>query len=136
MNIISVTRTALDPNTVIVIDDAGVEYFMSIEHELIVAFLEAGGVIADASLPEPVPYMIGADVPWERMNDNEAEAVQDAIDGSPIKTRNMINKATSFTQDTDAFNKFKAIIVATLDQARADQIMDRLSSEELAAQVL
>lgn len=82
--------------------------------------------------PPPPPYTIGADVPWERMTEDEAELVQDGIDASPVKTRNMINKATSFTQGTDAFNKFKAIITAALDADRAETIMGPLLSGEMA----
>lgn len=82
--------------------------------------------------PPPPPYTIGADVPWSRMTDDEAELVQDEIDASPVKTRNMINKATSFTQGADAFNKFKAIITAALDAARAEAIMGPLLPSESA----
>ncbi len=82
------------------------------------------------------PYTIGADLPWSRMvSDEEADTVQGAIDASPVKTRNMINKATSFTQGADAFNKFKAIIAAALDADRADAIMGPPMPSELAATI-
>lgn len=83
--------------------------------------------------PPPPPYVIGADVPWNRMTEEEAELVQAGIDAATIKTRNMINKATSFTQGSDAFSKFLAIIVtALMDSTRADEIMGPLLPSEMA----
>lgn len=83
--------------------------------------------------PPPPPYTIGADVPWNRMTEEEADAVQAGIDTATTKTRNMINKATSFTQGTDAFNKFLAIITAATDSTRAGEIMGPLTPEEAAS---
>lgn len=83
--------------------------------------------------PPPPPYTIGADVPWNRMTEEEADDVQAGIDAATTKTRNMINKATSFTQGTDAFNKFLAIITAATDSTRAGEIMGPLTPEEAAS---
>ena len=55
------------------------------------------------------------------------------IQASPVKTRNMINKATSFTTGTDAFTKFFAIIEAATSTTRAHEIMKWLDESELAA---
>lgn len=90
-------------------------------------------LLAYLAPPPPPPYTIGADVPWNRMTEEEAILVQDGIDASTIKTRNMINKATSFTYGTDAFNKFLAIITAALDSTRAGEIMGPLLPSEMAA---
>lgn len=83
--------------------------------------------------PPPPPYVIPASLPWARMTEDEAELVQDAIDSSPVKTRNMINKATSFTFGADAFDRFMTILVATLNQARADQILAPQAPDETAS---
>lgn len=83
--------------------------------------------------PPPPPYTIGADVPWNRMTEEEADDVQAGIDAATTKTRNMINKATSFTQGTDAFNKFLVIITAATDSTRAGEIMGPLTPEEAAS---
>ncbi|MFK0330717.1 hypothetical protein ACIQUB_06295 [Rhizobium sp. NPDC090275] len=71
----------------------------------------------------PTEYTLPADLPWDRMTESEAELIQDGVDAAPAKTRNMINKATSFTTGTDAFTKFKAIITAIVGAERADAIM-------------
>lgn len=86
--------------------------------------------------PPPPPYVIPADIPWTRMTDEEAELVQGGIDASPIKTRNMINKATSFTFGTDAFNKFLAIITAAIDSIRAGELLGPLLASEAATMEL
>ncbi|MBY5698515.1 hypothetical protein [Rhizobium leguminosarum] len=86
--------------------------------------------------PPPPPYTIDADIPWLRMTDDEAVLVQDGIDASPVKTRNIINKATSFIEGTETFIKFKAIIAAATDHGRADTIMGPLTIEELSSAAL
>lgn len=73
--------------------------------------------------PPPTDYTLAADLPWSRMTEDEAELVQGGIDAAPVKTRNMINKATSFSTGTDAFSKFKAIIAAAAGAERAEEIM-------------
>ena len=84
-------------------------------------------------IPPLTDYTLAADIPWTRMlDDTEGELVQDAVDSLPAKTRNMINKATSFTTGTDAFNKFKAAIVSVLGQERADAIMGPPLASELS----
>ena len=83
--------------------------------------------------PDPVEWTIPAVVPWNRMTDEEAELVDDAVQSSPVKTRNMINKATSFTTGTDAFTRFFAIIEAATSATRAHEIMKWLDETELAA---
>ena len=85
-------------------------------------------------IPPLTDYTLPADLPWTRMvSDEEGELVQDAVDALPAKTRNMINKATSFTTGTDAFSKFKAAIVSVLGQARADAIMGPPLLSELSS---
>lgn len=84
-------------------------------------------------IPPAIGYTIGADVPWSRMDEDEAVTVQDTIDAKPVKIRNMINKASSFTEGTEAFSQLKAIIAATLSATRANEIMAPLSIEEMAA---
>jgi len=84
----------------------------------------------------PTEYTLPADLPWNRMTEEEAELVQDEIDTAPVKTRNMINKATSFTTGGDAFIKFKAIIGSATSVARADEIMAYPLSSELASALL
>ncbi|QIG66835.1 hypothetical protein EVB41_005 [Rhizobium phage RHph_TM3_14A] len=101
------------------------EEFLLADDPEVVAFLN----------PPPPPYVIPADIPWNRMTEEEAELVQAGIDASTIKTRNMINKATSFTQGTDAFNKFHAIIAAATDSTRANEIMGPMTAEEMAMAV-
>ena len=72
----------------------------------------------------PTEYTLPADLPWARMeSDEEADLIQTAIDSSPVKTRNMINKATYFTTGTEAFTKFKAIIAAAVGEDRANAVM-------------
>lgn len=83
--------------------------------------------------PPPAPYVIPASLPWARMTEEEAELVQDAIDSSPVKTRNMINKASQFTEGSDAFNRFMTILVETLGQTRADEILAPLAPGESAS---
>ncbi|MBY4589488.1 hypothetical protein [Rhizobium redzepovicii] len=99
------------------------EEFLPDDNPEVVAFLN----------PPPPPYTIGADLPWARMTEDEAELVQDGIDASPVKTRNMINKATSFTEGTDAFVKFKAIIAAATSTSQAGEIMGRQLPSELVS---
>lgn len=84
-------------------------------------------------IPDPTEWTIPADIPWTRMTEEEAEAVDAGIQAAPIKTRNMINKATSFTTGTDAFTKFFAIIQAATNATRAHEIMKWLDADELAA---
>lgn len=97
-------------------------------------WVELGNVIAPYVAPPAPPYILDADVPWNRMTEEEAELVQEGIDASPVKTRNMINKATSFTQGTDAFIKFLAIIIAALsDEGRANAILGPVTFDELLA---
>lgn len=84
-------------------------------------------------IPDPTEWTIPADVPWGRMTEQEAEDVDAGIQASPIKTRNMINKATSFTTGTDAFTQFFAIIEATTSATRAHEIMKWLDESEIAA---
>lgn len=81
-------------------------------------------------IPDPTEWTIATDVPWERMTDEEAEDVDDGIQASPVKTRNVINKATSFTTGTEAFTKFFAIIETATSATRAHEIMKWLSAEE------
>lgn len=86
-------------------------------------------------IPPLTDYSLAADVPWLRMTDEEAELVSDAIDSSPVRTRQIINKATVFTTGTDAFIKFKAIISDALSSARASEIMGPpLPSEQSAVE--
>ncbi|MBX5020154.1 hypothetical protein HJA87_12085 [Rhizobium bangladeshense] len=99
------------------------EEFLPDDHVEVVAFLN----------PPPPPYTIDADLPWARMTEDEAELVQDGIDASAAKTRNMINKAISFTEGTDAFVKFKAIIASATSTARASEIMGRPLLSELVS---
>lgn len=80
--------------------------------------------------PDPTEWTISADIPWTRMTEEEAENVDAGIQASPNKTRNMINKATSFTTGTDAFTKFFAIIETATSTNRAHEIMKWLSAEE------
>jgi len=87
-------------------------------------------------IPPLTEYTLPAVLPWNRMDENEAELVQDAIDASPVKTKNMINKATQFVTGTDAFTKLKNIVVATLDQTRADEIMGPPLASEMSAEDL
>lgn len=84
-------------------------------------------------VPDPTEWTIPADVPWTRMTEEEAEDVDAGIQASPVKTRNMINKATSFTTGTEAFTKFFAIIEAATSATRAHEIMKWLDTSELAA---
>ena len=83
--------------------------------------------------PDPTEWTIPADVPWARMTEEEADDIDAGIQASPVKTRNMINKATSFTTGTEAFTKFFAIIEAATSATRAHEIMKWLDESELAA---
>lgn len=120
-----------DTNSVVIETADGAKQYTSVDHESVVQWLADGHTIDPA--PAPPPYGIPSDLPWSRMTEEEAELVQEQIDSSPVKTRNLINKATSFTEGTDAFIKFKDIITATLDIIRAGYIMAPMTQEELSA---
>lgn len=79
------------------------------------------GPLCGAS-PNPSTRIAKADV-WRRLNDEEAEAVDAALQAAPLRLRRIF-EAAQYLDTTDAdYPALRAGIVAALGESRADEVL-------------
>lgn len=124
MDITDVTRSATDEGTVRFSMD-GQEAFAPVDHPLIVAWVEAGGIIADApETPEPpnVTVLYPVDL-WSRLSDAEADAVEQAMTTQSVRIQNIFRSASSYRSDHELWPLLVSMATNLFGSERAAEIL-------------
>lgn len=73
--------------------------------------------------PEPAPFIIPAAIFFDRLTEEEADGLDEAMMAKPVKFRRAWQAATEFREDSDLWPVLREEMVSLFGQTRTEEIL-------------
>lgn len=99
----------------------------------IIEWMEGGGIIDPVTPPTPkIAYLYAIDF-WSRLTNEEADAVQAAMNNQPFRLRKIFETAKTFREDHELWPMLEGLASVLFGSVRAGEILAPSSSVDSAA---